>query len=139
MFANFTGTWELIPHESRFGFLPPPSLRVDTIVHEESRILIQTRQKDTNGDNTVIRDINIGAEVVLLDIRGRLRWIRATWQDDGALLMETTSEVSGNPRRIQDRWKLGTDAQWLMIERLFQQSGGNVHQWLWFKRVVSAT
>jgi hypothetical protein len=136
MRPNFTGLWTLVPAESSFGFLPAPRLRVDTIVHQEPRLLIQTRQKDIHGDLTIIRDISIGAEVVLLMIRGRLRWVRAFWHDD-ALVVETTSEVSGNQRRIQDRWKLGADAESLSIERLHQQPGGDVHQRLSLKRVAA--
>jgi hypothetical protein len=130
---NFTGVWELIPEESTFGFLPPPRLRLDTILHEESHLRIQTRQKDTNGDITVVREICIGAEAVQVMIRGGARWVRAYWDDD-VLVLETNSEVSGQARRILDRWTLGADANQLMIERLHEQPGGDVHQRLFLKR-----
>lgn len=124
---NFTGTWKLIRGESSFGLPGPPRSREDTILHEEPRIMIRTVQKDANGTAKVERDLIIGSEPVQIEIHGRTRQIRAFW-DDAALEIETTSEVSGKPRRISDRWTLDPDGLWLTIERVHEQPGGNVHQ-----------
>ena len=134
---NFTGIWKLIPTESDFSFLSPPQLRVDTIAHEDPRLQIRTRQKDTNGDITLDRDVIIGGETATIFVRGRARLIRAFWED-AVLVIETISEVSGKARRIEDRWSLDADsggaAEWLTIERRFEQSGGAVRQRLRLQR-----
>jgi len=133
MCPNFTGEWKLDRGASEFGFLSAPKLRIDRIVHDEPRLRIETRQKDTNGDITVVRDFMIGAEPVPVVIRGRIRLIRAFWDAVG-LVVETTSEVSGNPRRIRDRWTL-PDEDRITIERLHEQPGGAVHQRLQMQRL----
>lgn len=66
-------------------------------------------------------------------IRGRARQVRAFW-DDVVLVVETGSEVSGNGRRITDRWALDADSAWLTIERVHEQPGGAVHQRLRLQR-----
>ena len=71
MQPNFTGVWKLIRGECDFGFLPPPRLRVDTILHNDPQLRIRTRQKDANGDITIDRDLTIGGEAVTIQIRGR--------------------------------------------------------------------
>jgi len=131
---DFTGAWKLIPGESDFAFLAPPRLRIDTVIHEGCCLRIQTRQKDANGDLTVVRDLIIGEEASQVIIRGRRRSIRAFW-DDTALVVETISEVSGKGRRIRDRWALAEDAERLVIERRYEQPGGAVNQRLVLRRV----
>ena len=133
MRPDFTGVWKLIRGESEFGFLPPPRLRVDTITHAEPHILIRTRQKDANGVITLDRDLTIGGEFVEVMIRGRARQVRAFW-DDAELVVETASEVSGNSRRIEDRWSLDASAEWVTIVRLHEQPGGAVRQRLRMRR-----
>jgi hypothetical protein len=127
MHPNFTGVWKLIHSEIDFSFLPPPEFRVDTIVHEDPRLHIRTHQIDANGDITVDRDFVIGGKAQTIVILGRTRIIRAFW-DDIVLVVETTSEVSGKPRRIEDRWTLDAGAEWLTIARLHEQPGGPVRQ-----------
>jgi hypothetical protein len=127
MAANFTGIWKLIRGESEFGFLGAPASRQDAILHEGSRICIRTRQKDSNGDVTVERDLIIGGEPVTVQIYGRPREVRAFWDED-TLVIETRSEVSGKPRRIEDRWTLDPDGQWITIDRVHEQPGGDVRQ-----------
>ena len=133
MDANFSGVWKLIRGESDFGFLPPPQLRVDTIAHDGPCLRVRTRQKDASGDITVDRDLAIGAEPAEIEIRGRRRKIRAYW-DEAALVMETVSEVSGNGRRIEDRWTLDPGGEWLTIARVREQPGGAVRQKLRLRR-----
>jgi hypothetical protein len=127
MLPNFTGVWKLVPSETDFSFLPPPDLRVDTIVHEDPRLHIRTRQIDANGDIRVDRDLVIGGEAQTIVILGRNRMIRAFW-DETVLVVETNSEVSGKPRRIEDRWTIDAGAEWLTIARLHEQPGGPVRQ-----------
>ena len=127
MRPNFTGEWKLVLAESEFGFLPPPRLRVDSVAHNDPALRMETRQKDANGDITVVRELTIGAAPVPLIIRGNPRRIRAFW-DQRALVVETTSEVSGKERRITDRWTMEAGAERLLIERRHQQPGGPVHQ-----------
>jgi len=131
--SNFTGIWTLIPSESDFGFLPPPSLRVDTISHEEPQLQIRTLQKDANGDITLDRNVVIGGDPATVLIRGRARQIRVFWQES-VLVVETKSEVGGNARCIEDRWTIDVETGWLTIERRFEQSGGAVHQRLRLRR-----
>ena len=133
MRPNLTGVWKLVRGESDFGFLPPPRLRVDTIAHQDPLLRIRTRQKDANGDITLDRDLTIGGEPVNIEIRGRARQVRAFW-DEGVLVVETRSEVSGQARRIEDRWTLDAEGEWLTIERLHEQPGGPVHQRLRLRR-----
>lgn len=133
MRANFSGVWKLNRGESDFSFLPPPQLRIDTIIHEEPALHIRTRQKDTNGDITIDRLLAIGAEPVTFRIRDRERQICAYWEEP-TLVVETTSEVSGNLRRIKDRWTLDDSGQWLSIERVHEQPGGPVRQHLRLRR-----
>jgi len=131
---NFTGVWKLIRGESDFGFLPPPTLRLDTIAHGDPQLRIRTRQKDANGDITVDRDLTVGGEAVTIPIRGRTRLVRAFW-DGLVLVVETNSELSGAPRRIEDRWALDAGApEWLTIERRQEQPGGAVRQRLRLRR-----
>jgi len=134
MHPNFTGEWRLIRGESDFGFLPPPSLRVDTIVHQDPQLHIRTRQTDANGDLTVDRDLIIGGAAETIDIRGRTRSTRAFWEDD-VLVIEIASVVSGKSRRIEDRWSLDPATDRVTIARLWEQPGGAVHQKLVLRRV----
>jgi len=136
MRPNFRGTWKLIRGESDFGFLPPPRLRVDTILHDDARLRIQTHQKDSNGSITVVRDLTIDNPPFEISIHGRPRWVRAFWED-ATLVVETSSEVSGNARQILDRWTLDPDAAWLTIQRTHEQPGGAVHQRLRLQRQLS--
>ncbi len=123
MHPNFTGVWKLIRSESDFGFLPPPHLRVDTISHEDPVLKMRTRQKDENGDVTLERDLTIGDEPVKIAVQGKTRRIRAFWEDS-VLVVETKSETSGKQWRIEDRWKLDEDGEWLTLERMHEQPGG---------------
>jgi hypothetical protein len=134
MLPNFTGVWKLVPSETDFSFLPPPDLRVDTIVHEAPRLHIRTHQIDANGDITVDRDLTIGGEAQTIVILGHARMIRAFW-DVTTLVVETNSKVSGKPRRIEDRWTIDAGAEWLTIARLHEQPGGAVHQSLRLQRL----
>ncbi|NDJ12149.1 MAG: hypothetical protein EBY17_13310 [Acidobacteriia bacterium] len=133
MKPDFTGVWKLIRGESEFGFLPPPRLRVDTISHLEPEFWVRTRQKDANGDLTVDRDLVLGGAPIEVTIRGRVRLVRAFW-DDSVLVVETVSEVSGKPRRLVDRRTLDADNGWMTIERLQEQPGGPVRQKLRLRR-----
>lgn len=134
MKPDFTGTWKLIRGESEFAFLPPPRLRVDTISHAEPEFRVRTRQKDANGDLTVDRDLVIEGAAIEVMIRGRARLVRAFW-DDHVLVTETVSEVSGKPRRLVDRRSLDADSQWITLERLQEQPGGDVRQKLRLRRL----
>lgn len=134
MKPDFTGTWKLIRGESEFAFLPPPRLRVDTISHAESEFRVRTRQKDANGDLTVDRDLVIDGAAIEVMIRGRARLVRAFW-DDHVLVTETVSEVSGKPRRLVDRRSLDANGEWITIERLQEQPGGDVRQKLRLRRL----
>ncbi len=131
--TDFTGVWKLIRGESDFGFLPTPHLRIDRIVHQDPQLHIRTRQKDANGDITIDRDLTIGEEASEIIIRGRGRRVRAFW-DEAVLVVETSSEVSGKGRRIEDRWTLDPGADWLTIERRHEQPGGPVRQRLRLRR-----
>jgi hypothetical protein len=137
MRPNLTGEWTLVPGEGEFAFLGPPRLRVDTIHHEEPRLHIRTRQQDANGDITVDRIVDVGGRAEEIAIHGRARTIRAFWDQD-VLVMETVTEVSGNPRRIEDRWTVDKDSAWLTIDRKHEQPGGAVHQRLRLRREPSA-
>jgi hypothetical protein len=130
---NFSGVWKLIRGECNFGFLPPPHLRVDTIAHTEPNLNIRTRQKDTNGDITIDRDLVIGDEPVKIKVHGKPRFVRAFW-DDHALVVETRSEVSGKERRLEDRWTLDEDLEWVTIARFLDMPGGPVRQTLRLQR-----
>lgn len=137
---DFTGAWKLIRGESEFGFLPPPRLRIDTIVHDAGTgaLQIRTRQKDASGDVTVDRDVVIDGDPVAVAIRGRSRTVRAYWGSPAAeLVIETASEVSGGTRRIEDRWTLDPDGQWITIHRLHELPGGPVRQRLRLRRITS--
>lgn len=133
MKPDFTGVWKLIRGESDFGFLPPPSLRIDTISHVEPEFHVRTRQTDANGNVTVDRDLTLGGGAIEINIRGRARQIRATW-DESVLVVETLSEVSGRSRRLVDRRTLDPDGAWLTLDRLQEQPGGDVRQRLRFRR-----
>lgn len=130
---NFTGVWTLIGGESDFGFLLPPSLRVDTIVHDNQRLLIRTQQKDSNGDLTIDRDLTIGGEPEDIMILGGARRVRAFWEET-VLIVETRYEVSDKARRVEDRWTLEAGADWLTIQRRHEQPGGPVRQRLRLQR-----
>ena len=134
MRPNLTGVWNLIRGDSDFGFLPPPQLRVDVIAHEDPQLRIRTRQKDANGDVTTGRCLTIGDEAARIIIRDRARWVRACW-DAAVLVVETSSEVSGKSRRIEDRWTLDAAGDWLTIDRLHEQPGGPVRQRLRLQRL----
>ena len=133
MRPNFTGNWKLIRGESDFGFLPPPRLRIDTIMHEDLLLRARTVQKDANGKVTVDRNLTIGGEALKVMILGRARWIRAYWDED-VLVVVTSSEVSGTNRTIEDRWTLDASAEWLLIERVHRLPGGTVRQQLRLQR-----
>jgi hypothetical protein len=133
---NFSGVWKLIRGECDFAFLAPPRLRVDTILHSGQQINIRTRQKDTKGDLTIDRDLTIGGEAEIVLIHGRARLIRAYWEA-AALVLQTDSEVSGNLRRIEDRFTLDNKGEWLTVERHLGQPGGAVHQRLRLRRAKS--
>lgn len=132
---NLSGVWKLLVGESDFGFLPPPKFRLDTVAHAGERIRIETHQIDGNGDNTVVRDLIVGAEPVEAMILGRARWISARW-DAETLVMETRSTVSGNDRAIEDRWRIGPEG--LTIRRIHRQPGGAGHQTLRFREQFPA-
>lgn len=134
---NLTGVWKLVRGEGEFAFLAPPRLRVDTIQHQEPRLHIRTRQKDANGDITVDRIVQVGGRPEEIAIHGRARTIRAFWDGD-VLVMETRAEVSGQTRRIEDRWTLDNSGAWLTIERRHEQPGGAVHQRLRLQREPTA-
>ena len=134
---DFSGAWKLIRGESEFGFLPPPRLRIDTIAHNADALQIRTRQKDASGDVTVDRDLVIGGDPVAVLIRGRSRSVRAYWGTATELVIETASEVSGSARRIEDRWTLDPDGQWLTIHRLHELPGGPVRQRLRLGRMIT--
>lgn len=136
---DFSGAWKLIRGESEFGFLPPPRLRIDNITHDAATgaLQIRTRQKDASGDVTVDRDIVIGGDPAAVAVRGRSRTIRAYWGAATELVIETDSEVSGSPRRIEDRWTLDPDGQWLTIHRQHELPGGPVHQRLRLRRIIT--
>ncbi|MEO5923594.1 MAG: hypothetical protein ABIR70_07185 [Bryobacteraceae bacterium] len=134
--SDLSGTWKLIRGESDFGFLPPPRLRVDMITHREPYLHMRTRQKDANGDIVLDRNVTIGGAAEQIVIRGRARLLRAFWEEQ-TLVVETTSEVSGSARRIEDRWTVDADGAWLTIERAHDQPGGTVHQWLRLRRIES--
>lgn len=136
MRPNLSGVCKLVPAESDFAFLAPPQLRIDTIRHDDPLLNIRTRQKDANGDTTVDRVVEVGGRAVEIAVHGRTRMIRAFW-DGSVLVMETSSEVSGNSRRIEDRWTVDQDGAWLTIERRHEQSGGPVHQRLRMRREPS--
>ncbi len=106
---------------------------MDRIVHDDLRLHIRTRQKDANGDITIDRDVIIGGEALEVMIRGRARRIRAFW-DEAVLVLETSAEVSGRARLIEDRWTLDTVADCLTIERRHEQPGGPVRQRLSLRR-----
>ncbi|MEZ5355998.1 MAG: hypothetical protein R2762_25470 [Bryobacteraceae bacterium] len=144
---DFSGTWKLDHGASRFGFLPPPRLRIDTIVHQEPYIRIRTRQYDASGLTDADRNLTIGGQPIEVEIRGRSRRVRAFWLPgaeratlaarkslaESVLVVETTSEVSGRSRTIEDRWTLD-GAGWLRIERRWSQPGGAVRQFLVLRR-----
>ncbi len=134
MKPDFTGAWKLIRGECDFAFLPPPKARVDTISHVNEVFQVRTRQKDANGDLTVDRDLTIGGEPVEVSIRGRSRSIRAFWDGD-ALVVEALSEVSGKTRRLVDRRTLDADGEWITIDRMQEQPGGNVRQRFRLRRI----
>jgi hypothetical protein len=123
----------MIRGECNFGFLPPPHLRVDTITHEEPKLAIRTRQKDDNGDVTVDRDLVIGEEPIKISIGGKPRRVRAFW-DEATLVVETKSEVSGKERRLEDRWSMDEDAEWVTVDRMHDLPGGPVRQSLRLQR-----
>lgn len=127
-----TGTWKLDRGRSEFAFLAPPRTRVDVVVHTNDArtgdaISIRTTQKDTNGTTIVERSFQIGGDAVDVEIRGRIRRVSGRW-DGGELVISTESEVSGNARRIEDRWRLSEDGKTIFISRLHEQPGGAVRQ-----------
>src|SRR5665213_32414 len=95
MHPNFTGIWELVHRESDFSFLPPPDSRVDTVVYNDPELNIRTHQIDANGELIVDRNLIVGGESKTIHILNRPRIIRAFWEEE-ALVIETTSQVSGN-------------------------------------------
>jgi hypothetical protein len=134
MHPNFTGVWELVHRESKFSFLPPPVSRVDTVAHADPQLKIRTRQLDANGEIIVDRDLITGGESKTIHILNRPRIIRGYWEE-AALVIETSSQVSGNSRRIEDRWTLDRAGDWITIARLHEQPGGPVHQRLRQRRI----
>ena len=124
---DLTGTWRLSLPESQFGFLPPAKLRIDTIAQTEHRIRIVTRQVDANGDHTVERALPLDGTPVEILVLGKMRLVSARWDGDG-LVVDTQSEVSGRPRRIQDRWELSPDGGTLTVSRWHGNPGGAVRR-----------
>jgi hypothetical protein len=129
--VDFSGEWELAPERCQYGFLKPPKLRRDRIDHREPDLRVVTRQVDGNGDVTVERNLTIGGEAIEIAIHGRQRTIRAWWEGED-LVVETGSEVSGNARRIEDRWRM--DGELLTIERFHEMPGGAARQLLVLQR-----
>ena len=78
-------------------------------------------------------DLVLGDEAVKIMIRGRARVIRAFW-DKAVLVVETKSQVSSKQRRLEDRWLLDEDGEWLTIERLHEMPGGPARQRLRLQR-----
>lgn len=136
MKPNFSGHWVLDRDASDFGFLMPATRRVDDVIHHEDSIRIVTLQTDANGKTQVERAFLIGGPSVEVMIRGRARQIRGYWDGD-VLVIETASEVSGNGRRIEDRWKLDAESAVLHIERVHDMPGGRVKQLLLLRGVVN--
>ena len=130
---DFTGTWRLSLRESRFGFLPPAKLRVDTITQSATEIRIVTRQVDTNGDHTVERLLPLDGTLVEILVLGRTRTVSAQWDGD-VLLVETRNEVSGRTRRIEDRWSLSGNRESITISRWHGSPGGAVRQVIVLRR-----
>jgi hypothetical protein len=137
MRPNFTGIWELVHRESDFSFLPPPDSRVDTATHNEPQLNIRTHQIDANGEMFVDRSLFIGGKAATIHILNRPRIVRAYW-DEPVLVLEATSQVSGRPRRIEDRWTLDPDNNWITIVRLREQPGGLVRQRLRLRRIEAS-
>jgi hypothetical protein len=131
-YPNFSGIWKLNCGESEFGFLAPPRLRVDIIIHNEPQISICTRQIDSNGDLTVERKLSIGAEPVEIAILGSTRLVSARW-DSAWLLVETRSTVSGNERLLEDRWAIDAARTCITVARVHHLPGGAVRQMLRFQ------
>jgi len=131
--VDLSGVWELDAEESRFGFLPPPLLRRDTVEQSGSEIRIVSRQIDDNGDNTVERRMVIGGPSVEIEVLGRPRQLSARW-DGVELVVETRFHVSGKPRLIEDRWRLQPDGT-VAISRRVEQTGGAVRQRLLLRPV----
>lgn len=134
MHRDFTGVWELVHRESDFSFLPPPDSRVDAVKHDEPQLSIRTLQIDANGETTVERDLVIGGEPKTISILNRPRIFRAYWEK-AELVVEAASQVSGNSRRIEDRWTLDTEPDRITIVRRHEQPGGSVRQRLRFRRL----
>ena len=133
MKPDFSGTWTLNLGASEFGFLKPPARREDVVVHEEPSLRVTTRQKDTNGDNVVGREVTIGGSEVTIDVLGKPRQLSAIWDGDDLLLV-TRWEVGGNPRELTDRWTLQDGGARLVIERTQTMNGGPVRQRLVMQR-----
>ncbi len=129
MKPNFSGHWVLDREASDFGFLAPATRRVDEIMQEGDAIRIVTQQTDTNGKTQVERRFVIGGPEVEVIIRNRPRKLRGWWEGD-VLVVETASEVSGNGRRIEDRWTLDEGSSVVTIQRSHDMPGGNVRQTL---------
>jgi hypothetical protein len=136
---DFSGVWELDLEESRFGFLPPPQLRVDTVEQSAAELRVVSHQIDDNGDNTVERRIPLDGSAVEIEVLGRPRKLTARIEAT-TLVVETRFEVSGRPRLIEDRWSLSQDGAlltgtMLTIQRRVEQTGGAVRQTLLFRPV----
>lgn len=135
MKPNFTGTWKLIRGESEFGYLPEPKFRQDLIEHTDPKFRVVTHQIDSNGDNTVERNLIIGAAGIEVAILGRPRLISASW-DGEELVLETRSMVSGKERLLEDRWSVDPDEFHLRVTRVHHLPGGVVRQALRFRAVL---
>lgn len=121
---------------SKFGFLPPPRLRVDRIEQTPAEIRIRTQQKDANGANTVERRLPLDGSPVEVTVLGRVRSISARWEGE-VLVISTVSEVSGRPRLLEDRWSLSQDGSAITIQRRHGTPGGAVHQRLLLRKTES--
>jgi hypothetical protein len=119
----------LVREASDFGFLKPPRRRQDIIEHDGGRIRFITRQADTNGDHTVTREFEPGGAAVRVWVIRQERWVRGWWEED-VLVVETSWEVSGHARRLEDRWHREGDR--LILERRHEMNGGPVRQRLIF-------
>jgi hypothetical protein len=133
MKPDFSGTWILNTGASEFGFLKPPARREDVVVHQEPSLLVTTRQKDTNGDNVVTREVTIGGGDVTINVLGRPRLLSAVWDADDLLLV-TRWDIGGNRRELTDRWTLQEGGARLVIERKQAMNGGPVRQRLVMQR-----
>lgn len=130
--TDFSGEWELALEMSQFGFLKPPRRRVDRMTQTASSLMVETRQIDTRGDNTVTRVIPLDGREATADVLGRASRYRGTWHG-AALIVEGEWEHAGQPRGSVETWS--RDGERLVIERVLRMPGGDVAQRLILRRV----